>query len=195
MAGKLCGRWQTEVPVDPRHAWIHYLNVRISESSSTVSKGTVPTCPPVSQIALDPSENVRILLNPHGYSEEAEVAAMDFPSPPVPANLWEMLKDYLEHIEQLQTALISVSHGRQSYAPRFEAAVWLLEDCLTGFVAEARAELATAEASGDPKAIAQSQRKEKLRPLRDPATLAWPDSAISGSTSSFIQEAPSGTFR
>lgn len=87
---------------------------------------------------------------------------MDFPSPRVPAKLREMLKDYPEHIEQLQKALISVSHGRQSYAPPFEAAVWLLEDCLTSFVAEARAELATAEASGDPKAIAQSQKKEKL---------------------------------
>lgn len=87
---------------------------------------------------------------------------MDSPSPPVPAKLHEMLKDYPEHIEQLQKALISVSHGRQSYAPPFEAAVWLLEDCLTGFVAEARAELATAEASGDPKAIAPSQTKERL---------------------------------
>lgn len=43
--------------------------------------------------------------------------------PPVPANLQEMLKDYPEHIEQLQKALISVSHRRQSYAP-LEAAVW-----------------------------------------------------------------------
>lgn len=42
---------------------------------------------------------------------------MDFPSPPVPAKLREMIKDYPEHIEQLQKALISVSHGRQSYAP------------------------------------------------------------------------------
>lgn len=87
---------------------------------------------------------------------------MDFPYPPVPAKLLEMLKDYPEHIEQLQKALMSVSHRRPSYAPPFEAAVWLLEDCLTSFVAEARAELATAEASGDPKAIAQSQRRERL---------------------------------
>ncbi|MDQ7273861.1 hypothetical protein O0J72_17205, partial [Stenotrophomonas sp. Sm3212] len=113
----------------------------------------------MSQMTLDPPGNVRILLNPHGYSKEVEVAAMDFPSPPVPAKLREMLKDYPEHIEQLQKALISVSHGRQSYAPPFEGAVWLLEDCLTSFVAEARAELATAEASGNPKAIAQSQKK------------------------------------
>lgn len=77
----------------------------------------------MSQMTLDPPGNVRILLNPHGYCREAEVAAMDSPSPPVPANLREMLKHYLEHIEQLQTALISVSHGRQSYAPPFEATV------------------------------------------------------------------------
>lgn len=87
---------------------------------------------------------------------------MEFPSPPVPANLREMLKDYPEHIEQLQKALDSVKDRRIQSIPPFEAAVWLLEDCLTSFVAEARAELATAEASGDPKAIAQSQRKEML---------------------------------
>jgi len=45
---------------------------------------------------------------------------MAFASPPVPAKLREMLKDYPEHIEQLQQALISVSHGRQSYAPSFD---------------------------------------------------------------------------
>jgi hypothetical protein len=37
-----------------------------------------------------------------------------------------------------------------------------MEDCLTSFVAEARAEPAIAEASDAPKAVAQSQTKERL---------------------------------
>jgi hypothetical protein len=46
LAGQLCGRWHTEVPVDPRHAWIHSLNARTTESPSTVSKATRPLAPP-----------------------------------------------------------------------------------------------------------------------------------------------------
>lgn len=87
---------------------------------------------------------------------------MDFPSPPVPAKLREMLKDYPEHIEQLQKALDSVKDRRIQSIPPYESAVWLLEDHLSGFISEARAELATAEASGDPEAIAQAQGKERL---------------------------------
>lgn len=71
---------------------------------------------PMSQMTLDPPRNVRIPLNPHGSAERVIVMAFASP-PPVPANLQEMLKDYPEHIEQLQKALISVSHRRQSYAP------------------------------------------------------------------------------
>ncbi|AVJ35260.1 hypothetical protein CLM74_09500 [Stenotrophomonas sp. MYb57] len=73
-----------------------------------------------------------------------------------------MLKDYPDHIEQLQRALISVSDGRQSYAPPFEAAVWLLEDCLSAFKSEARAEIDAAVASGDPQAIERAKEKERL---------------------------------
>jgi hypothetical protein len=113
-------------------------------------------------MTLDPPKNMRIPLNPHGYSEEVEVAAMDFPSPPVPAKLREMLKDYPEHIEQLQKALDSVKDRRTQSIPPYEAAVWLLEDHLSAFISEARAELAAAEASGDPEAIAQAQGKERL---------------------------------
>ncbi len=83
-------------------------------------------------------------------------------SPPVPAKLQEMLKDYPEYIERLQKALNSVKGRRIKSTPPFEAAVWLLEDHLSGFIAEARAELATAETSGNPQAIAQANEKLEL---------------------------------
>ncbi|MDT3472601.1 hypothetical protein [Stenotrophomonas maltophilia] len=83
-------------------------------------------------------------------------------SPPVPAKLREILKDYPGHIEQLQKVLNSVMDRRIRSIPPFEAAVWLLEDHLSGFISEARAELATADASGNPEAIAQAQGKVEL---------------------------------
>ncbi|HDS1831221.1 TPA: hypothetical protein UMU63_002752 [Stenotrophomonas maltophilia] len=73
-----------------------------------------------------------------------------------------MLKDYPGHIEQLQKVLNSVMDRRIRSIPPFEAAVWLLEDHLSGFISEARAELATADASGNPEAIAQAQGKVEL---------------------------------
>jgi len=82
--------------------------------------------------------------------------------PPVPAKLLELLKDYPDHIKQLQKALISVRDGRQNYAPPFEAAVWLLEDYLSSFKSEARVELDAAEASGNPQAIERAKEKEQL---------------------------------
>ena len=42
---------------------------------------------------------------------------MPHSSPPLPAKLLELLKDYPDHIEQLQKALISVNDGQQNYAP------------------------------------------------------------------------------
>lgn len=73
-----------------------------------------------------------------------------------------MLKNYPEHIEKLLRALNSVKDRSIQSIPPYEAAVWLLEDHLSGFISEARAEQATAEASGDPEAIAQAQGKERL---------------------------------
>ncbi len=87
---------------------------------------------------------------------------MALTDPPVPAKLRELLKDYPEHIKQLQEALISVSNGRQNYAPPFEAAVWLLEDCLTAFKREARAEIDAAVAAGDSQALERAKEKERL---------------------------------
>lgn len=86
--------------------------------------------------------------------------------PPVPAKPREMLKDYPEHIEKLLRALNSVKDRSIQSIPPYEAVVWLLEDHLSGFISEARAEQATAEASGDPEAIAQAQGKERLIVLR-----------------------------
>ena len=90
---------------------------------------------------------------------------MPHPPPPVPAKLLELLKDYPDHIEQLQNALISVSAGRQSYAPPFEAAVWILEDSLSAFKSEARREISAAEASGDLQALERAKEKERLMSL------------------------------
>jgi hypothetical protein len=87
---------------------------------------------------------------------------MSQPYPPVPAKLREMLKDYPEHIERLQNALNSVKDRRIKSIPPFEAAAWALEDTLAWFIREARIELADAEASSDPQAIARAQGKEKL---------------------------------
>ncbi|WP_223202856.1 hypothetical protein [Stenotrophomonas sp. 169] len=87
---------------------------------------------------------------------------MSQPYPPVPAKLREMLKDYPEHIEQLQKALNSVKDRRIKSTPPFEAAVWLLEDYLSSFKSEARVELDAAEASGNPQAIERAKEKEQL---------------------------------
>lgn len=83
--------------------------------------------------------------------------------PPVPAKLREMLKDYPEHIERLQEVLNrSVERSRKIPLMPFDDAIWALEARLETFVLEARDELAGARASGDPKAIAQAQEKERL---------------------------------
>ncbi len=82
--------------------------------------------------------------------------------PPVPAKLREMLKDYPEHIDRLQERLTAVAEEPRPYAPRFEVAVWALEDQLDAFHNKAMAELATAKASGDPEAIEKADAKERL---------------------------------
>lgn len=88
---------------------------------------------------------------------------MAFVFPPVPAQLREMLKDYPEHIERLQEVLNrSVERSREIPFMPFDDAIWALEERLGTFVIEAHDEVAAAQASGDPKAIAQAQEKEKL---------------------------------
>lgn len=87
---------------------------------------------------------------------------MTQPSPPVPAKLREILKDYPEHIDQLQQVLETVKDRRIESLPAFEDAVWKLEDCLSGFISDASAELSNAEASGDLQAIERAKAKERL---------------------------------
>ncbi|MGE6334579.1 hypothetical protein [Stenotrophomonas sp. NPDC077659] len=84
------------------------------------------------------------------------------PPPPIPAKLRDTLKDYPEHIEELQETLDSIKDRRIRSFPAFHYAVWKLEDCLSDFIAEAGAEVATAETSGDPHAIARATEKERL---------------------------------
>ena len=114
----------------------------------------------MSQMILDPPGNMRILLNPHGSAER--VIVMAFASPPVPANLREMLKDYPELIERLREALISVNTRSTGSLPPFEDAVWKLEDCLDSFINDAQAELTAAKASGDAELISATDGKFKL---------------------------------
>ncbi len=91
------------------------------------------------------------------------VIVMAFASPPVPATLREMLKDYPEHIERLQEVLNrSVERSRKIPFMPFDNAIWALEGRLQMFVIEAHDELIAAEASGEPKAISQAQEKERL---------------------------------
>ncbi|HYQ23523.1 hypothetical protein [Stenotrophomonas sp.] len=87
---------------------------------------------------------------------------MSLPPPPIPSKLRDALKDYPEHIEELQKTLDSVKGRRIRSFPAFHYAAWKLEDCLADFIAEARAQVATAGASGDPRAIERAKEKEKL---------------------------------
>ena len=115
---------------------------------------------PMSQIALDPPSHVQVLSKSHGSDEK--VKDMAPPSPPVPAKLREILKDYPDHIEELQRALNSVKDRRIKSTPPFEAAVWLLEDCLDGFISDAQGELTAAQASDDAKSVTAADEKFKL---------------------------------
>jgi hypothetical protein len=84
------------------------------------------------------------------------------PPPPVPQALREMLKDYPEHIQELQKSLNRVITKPSKSTPAFEVAIWELEGTLGTFISEAREELKAAEASGDSEAIARAEEKERL---------------------------------
>lgn len=83
-------------------------------------------------------------------------------SPPVPAKLREMLKDYPEHIERLQEVLNTVVEKPSPLTPPFEVAIWVLESRLEAFIREAKAEVEALQASGDVEAIAQAEQKRRL---------------------------------
>jgi hypothetical protein len=71
------------------------------------------------------------------------------PPPPVPQGLREMLKDYPDHIQELQKSLNRVITKPSKSTPPFEVAIWELERTLETFIDEAREELKAAEASGE----------------------------------------------
>jgi hypothetical protein len=73
-----------------------------------------------------------------------------------------MLKDYPEHIQELQRSLNLVVEKPSIGTPPFEVAIWALEDELGSFISEARSELQAAEASGDAVAIERAKDKELL---------------------------------
>jgi hypothetical protein len=73
-----------------------------------------------------------------------------------------MLKDYPEHIEELQAALNKVAEKPKPRLMPFDEAIWVLEAVLGGFISEAREELQAAEASGDAVAIERARAKELL---------------------------------
>lgn len=88
---------------------------------------------------------------------------MPLPAPPVPAKLREMLQDYPEHIERLQEALNqAVKDSQEVPLMPFEDAISALEGRLGTFISEARAELVSAQISGDSEAIARAIEKERL---------------------------------
>ncbi|ELC7363688.1 MULTISPECIES: hypothetical protein [Stenotrophomonas] len=115
----------------------------------------------LSQIVLDPPRHVGIFSNLRGSAQKVTILTLS--SPPVPAKLREMLKDYPEHIERLQEVLNrSAERSRQIPLMPFDDAISALEGRLGTFIMEARSELAAAEAAGNPQDIANALEKERL---------------------------------
>jgi len=120
-----------------------------------------PLAYPLSQIALDPTRHVGIFSNLRGSAQKVTILTLS--SPPVPAKLREMLKDYPEHIERLQEVLNrSVERSRKVPLMPFDSAIAALEGRLGTFIMEARNDIAAAERSGNPEQIAQAHEKERL---------------------------------
>lgn len=92
--------------------------------------------------------------------------------PPVPQRLREMLKDYPEHIQELQAALNHVAEKPSTGIPVFEQAIWALEDTLDRFALDAGKETKVAEAGGDPLAVEQATARESLM-FRAASKTAW----------------------
>jgi hypothetical protein len=84
------------------------------------------------------------------------------PPPPVPQKLRELLKDYPEHLQEIQKTLDGVIEKPSKVTPPFEMAVWMLEDTLGDFMIKAGAELKAAEASGDPVSIVKAKEKRSV---------------------------------
>ncbi|RMH94226.1 hypothetical protein EBB59_02995 [Lysobacter pythonis] len=73
-----------------------------------------------------------------------------------------MLKDYPEHIKNLQDDLIRVASRKHPGVDPFDVAIWVLESALETFISEARDELEAAEESGDAEAVAYARNKRHV---------------------------------
>jgi hypothetical protein len=93
--------------------------------------------------------------------ETQDMVKPDFPHPPIPKNLREMLKEYPQHIERLQEALDEYAQKPFLLMP-FDGAVWAIEGRLETFVSETRTEVRAAEASGDTNEIEKANQKASL---------------------------------
>lgn len=82
--------------------------------------------------------------------------------PPLPARLHEQLKDYPQHVRRLQLVLQGVAMARGTRLPRIEMALWVLEDHVGRFLAEARRELDAARCSGNAEWLARARRMEEV---------------------------------
>jgi hypothetical protein len=72
-----------------------------------------------------------------------------------------MLKDYPDHIEQLQEDLNHYIQNPSRLTP-FDGAIWILEAALENFITKARQELKAAEASGNAVTIEKARNTELL---------------------------------
>jgi hypothetical protein len=72
-----------------------------------------------------------------------------------------MLKEYPGHLARIHDALASVAKEPQ-VAPRFELAIWVLEDVVGAFFEEARQQLAVAKKEGDSELASKLEAEEAL---------------------------------
>lgn len=77
--------------------------------------------------------------------------------PQVPPRLRELLKDYPEHVENLQTVLNEFAERTPRVQPLDEA-IWALQNRLDCFLQEAVRQLEAARADGNPLLIDRAER-------------------------------------
>ena len=83
------------------------------------------------------------------------------PPIPIPPRLPEMLGDYPELVDEIRQTLDSYLK-QPMYSQPLDGALWALEGKLSAFISRTRAEVRTAEASGDAEAIARANVKLSL---------------------------------
>ena len=83
---------------------------------------------------------------------------LNFPPPPVPRTVRELLKDYPELIEELQDGLTKSHYGPLG-ALSFDSAIWLLEGTFDAIWGDADKEAEQATAQRDSEAAEQAKRK------------------------------------